>query len=206
MSDKLAMRVLLLDIGGVLLTNGWDRPARHRAAEMFGLDEDDMNERHNMTFDTYEEGKLSLDAYLNRVVFHKPRPFTVQAFRKFMFDQTRPLPEMMGLVARLSMRHGLHVGAVSNEGRELAEYRIGHFGLTEFMQFFVVSCFAHVRKPDEDMYRLALDVAQVAPRHAVYVDDREMFVEVAAGLGIHSIHHTGYDSTRAALAGLGLED
>jgi putative hydrolase of the HAD superfamily len=204
MSDKPAIRVLLLDIGGVLLTNGWDRRARHRAAEVFGLEEEDMNERHHLTFDTYESGKISLATYLKRVVFHKPRPFTVQEFRQFMFDQSRPYPDMTDLVSRLGRRHGVNVGAVSNEGRELAEYRIQHFALTKFMQFFVASCFVHIRKPDEDIYRLALDVAHVEPQHAVYVDDRAMFVEVAAAMGIHSIHHTGYDSTRAALAELGL--
>ncbi len=96
---------LFLDIGGVLLTNGWDRKARRRAAETFQLDGEEMDERHHLTFDTYEEGKLTLNEYLNRVVFHKERPFSLEDFRHFMFAQSRPLPEMIELVCRLKARH-----------------------------------------------------------------------------------------------------
>ena len=67
--NTMRITTLLLDIGGVLLTNGWGRNSRKLAAETFSLDHDDMEERHHLTFDTYEEGKLSLDEYLNRVVF-----------------------------------------------------------------------------------------------------------------------------------------
>ena len=73
-----------------------------------------------------------------------------------------------------------------------------------FVDFFISSCFVHIRKPDEDLYRLALDCAQVLPEQVVYIDDRAMFVEVAQSLHIGGIHHRGYDSTKAALADLGL--
>ena len=83
---------LFLDIGGVLLTNGWDRNIRIRAAEKFGLDQDEMNERHHLTFDTYEEGKLSLDEYLHRVVFYQDRSFSPEEFKAFMYAQSQPFP------------------------------------------------------------------------------------------------------------------
>jgi len=196
--------VLLLDIGGVLLTNGWDRHARARAAETFGLDREEMDERHNLTFDTYEEGKLSLEEYLRRVVFHRRRAFSAEQFKRFMFEQTKPHGDAIDFFSALGGR-GVRIGAVSNEGRELTMYRIETFGLRRFMQFIIASCFVHFRKPDEDIYRLALDVAQVAPDRAAYVDDRAMYVEVAAGMGIRGICHTSLDATRRALAGLGLE-
>jgi putative hydrolase of the HAD superfamily len=196
--------VLLTDIGGVLLTNGWDADARRRAAGLFGLDGEEMDARHHLTFDTYEVGKISLETYLNRVVFYKPRAFTMENFRQFMLAQSQPLPDMIAFVRRLAQRNRLRVGAVSNEGRELTEHRLRSFGLTEFMQFFICSCFVHFRKPDEDIYRLALDVAQAAPDEVAYLDDRAMFVEVARGLGIHSIHHTDLATTRQALAAVGL--
>lgn len=196
--------VLLLDIGGVLLTNGWDRRMRRQAAEKFELDWEEMDERHHLTFDTYEEGKLSLDTYLDRLVFYTPRPFSKQEFKAFMFGQSKPYPETIKAMRELAARYNLHVGAVSNEGRELTTYRIGAFKLTDFIQFFVCSCFVHYRKPDEDIYRIALDIAQASPGEAVYVDDRQMFVEVAAGLGIRGIHHTDLKKTCAELAKLGL--
>jgi len=195
---------LFLDIGGVLLTNGWDSKARRRAAELFHLDCDEMNERHHLTFDTYEEGKLTLDDYLSRVVFHEERPFSRQEFREFMFAQSRPFPEMIELVCRLKERHRLKVAAVSNEGRELTTYRISEFRLGTFIDFFVSSCFVHYRKPDTDIYRIALDIAQVEPAQVVYIEDRAMFVETARGLGIEGIVHTGCESTGQELARFGL--
>jgi putative hydrolase of the HAD superfamily len=195
---------LFLDVGGVLLTNGWDRSMRQRAAETFKLDYDEMDERHHLTFDTYEEGKLSLDEYLNRVVFYKARPFSSEEFKAFMFAQSQPYPQMIELVRELKRSDGLKVAVVSNEGRELTVHRIQKFGLAEFVDFFIVSCFVHFRKPDADIYHLALDVAQVSPERVVYIEDRFMFVEVAKSLGIRGIHHRGYDTTRAALTSMGL--
>lgn len=204
MTEAESITTLFVDIGGVLLTNGWDRNARQRAAQAFELDMEKMNERHHLTFDTYEEGKLSLGEYLDRVVFHEERPFSRDEFRSFMFAQSEPYPEMIDLIRDLKAEHGLKIAAVSNEGRELTVHRIERFGLGEFIDFFVCSCFVHFRKPDEDIYRMALDVAQVSPAQVAYVEDRAMFVEVAMQLGIHGIQHTGYQSTRQALEAYGL--
>ncbi|MFB0569657.1 MAG: HAD family hydrolase [Nitrososphaeria archaeon] len=195
---------LFLDVGGVLLTNGWDRHMRKKAAETFGLDYAEMNDRHYLTSDVYESGKLSLDEYLDRVVFYRERPFSREEFRAFVFDQSQPYPEMIDLVSDLKARYGLKVAVVSNEGRDLTVYRIQKFGLGAFVDFFIASCFVHCRKPDLDIYRIALDIAQVPPEQVVYIDDRAMFVEVAKSLGIRGIHHTSYGSTRAALEALGL--
>lgn len=195
---------LFLDIGGVLMTNGWDRTMRAKAAEQFQLDREEMHERHHLTFDTYEEGKLSLDCYLDRVVFYEPRDFTREQFKEFMFAQSKPYPDMIDLVRRIKSKYGLRTVAISNEGRELTVHRIREFALSEVVEFFISSCFVHIRKPDEDIFRLALDTAQVPPEEAVYIDDRAMFVEVARGLGIKGIWHQQFDRTRAELAQYGL--
>jgi putative hydrolase of the HAD superfamily len=195
---------LFLDVGGVLLTNGWDRRMRNKAAEIFHLDREEMDERHHLTFDTYELGKLSLDQYLNRVVFYDERPFSREEFKAFMFEQSQPLPQMIQLVRSLKKAYGLRVAVVSNEGRELTTYRIQKFSLEEFVDFFIASSFVHFRKPDADIYRMALDVAQVPVEQVLYIEDRLMFVEMARGMGVRSIHHTGFDSTRESLASLGL--
>jgi putative hydrolase of the HAD superfamily len=195
---------LFLDIGGVLLTNGWDHNIRTRAAEKFNLDYEEMNERHHLTFDTYEEGKLSLDKYLNRVVFYQKRSFSREEFKAFMYAQSQPFPEMIELMRRLKTQYGLEVAAVSNEGRELTVYRVQQYNLGAVIDFFISSCFVHYRKPDEDIYRIALDIAQVRPERVVYIDDRAMFVEVAQSLGIGGIIHTAYETTRTALEGFGL--
>ncbi len=199
-----SITTLFLDIGGVLLTNGWDHHARRRAAERFDLDYDEMDERHRMTFGTYEEGKLSLERYLGRVVFYEERPFTQAEFTSFMFAQSAELPDALDGFLALKARHGLRVVAVSNEGRELTEHRVREFGLRRLFDSFVSSCFVHVRKPDEDIFRIALDTSQSEPERVAYVDDRCMFVEVATGLGIQGIHHTGMQDTLERLGALGL--
>lgn len=193
------------DIGGVLLTNGWGRESRRQVAAELDLDFAEIDERHHLTFDTYEEGKLSLNEYLKRVVFYEKRSFTLQSFKQLMFDQSRPFPDMIEFVAKLKDQYGLKLVALSNEGRELTEYRIQQFNLKQIFDFFVVSSFVHIRKPDADIYRLALDVAQVRPEQAVYIDDRAMLVDVGHGLGIHGIHHTSQAASQRALAQLGLE-
>jgi putative hydrolase of the HAD superfamily len=200
-----AIKALFLDVGGVLLTNGWDHVMRRRAAEAFGLDFAELDERHGLIFDTYETGKLSLDPYLDRVVFNEERPFSRDEFKQFMFDQSKPYPDMIDLVRALGDRYHLTVAVISNEGRELAVHRTRKFALSEFARMFIYSSFVHLRKPDEDIYRAALDIAQVPAQRAVYIEDRAMFADVARELGIRSIHHTGYQTTRSALQEMGLE-
>ena len=123
MRRAIPVTTLFLDIGGVLLTNGWDHHARKRAARNFKLEFTAMEDRHHLNFATYEEGKLTLDEYLDRVVFHQKRSFTRAQFRNFMFAQSKPFPQMIELVRRLKARYGLKIGVVSNEGRELNEHR-----------------------------------------------------------------------------------
>lgn len=202
--ERHKIKALFLDIGGVLLTNGWDRSMRRKAAETFGLDYAEMDERHHLTFDTFESGKLSLQEYLDRTIFYQSRPFPRDEFTSFMFSQSRPQPEMIEWVRKLKEKFSLKVAAVSNEGRELAVYRIHTFGLMEFVDFFVISSFVGIRKPDRDIFRLALDIAQIPPEEVAYIEDRLMFVEVAASSGLHGIHHLGFEPTREALKALGL--
>jgi len=204
-ADGTPISCLFLDIGGVLLSNGWDGPIRKRAAAHFNLDLEELEHRHHLTFDTYEEGKITLEEYLGRVVFHQKQPFTLEQFRQFMFAQSKPFPQMMEWVRMLKGKYGLKTVVVSNEGRELNAYRIREFKLDTFLDFFVSSCFVHLRKPDADIFRLALDLAQVEPGQVVYIENTLMFVRVAERLGIRSILHTDYAGTREQAASLGLK-
>lgn len=195
---KQAITTLFVDIGGVLLTNGWDHNSRQLAAETFGFDLKEMDSRHRMTFDTFEIGKISLEEYLKRALFYKKRSFTMQQFIDFMKAQSKSYPKMIELIKKYKEKHNLKVVVVSNEGRELTEYRIQKFKLDQFVDFFVSSCFVHLRKPDGEIYRVALDLAQASPKEVLYVDDRDMFVEVARNLGIKGIHHQTFEETSHA--------
>jgi putative hydrolase of the HAD superfamily len=205
MKKATAITCVFLDIGGVLLTNGWDHHARKRAAKNFKLKWADMEERHQLNVDIYEEGKLTLEEYLGRVVFYQKRPFTRTQFRRFMFAQSKPYPEMIEMVAQLKVRHGLKIAVVSNEARELNLYRIRKFKLGGFVDSFISSCFVGRRKPDPDIFRLALDIAQAPARQVLYIENTPLFVQIAEGLGIRSILHTDYKSTCAKLASFGLQ-
>ena len=195
-----------MDIGGVLLSDGWDHRARKRAVKKFKLEAVEMEARHQMVFDTYEEGKLTENEYLDHVVFFRSRPFTRGAFRKFMFAQSTPYPDMLTLVRELKEKYRLKVIVVSNEARVLNDYRIQKFRLDDIVDAYISSCYVHLRKPDADIFRLALDVAHTPAQQVVYVENTPMFVEIANGLGIRSIFHTDYSWTRAKLASLGLQN
>ena len=204
MKSAIPFTTLFLDIGDVLLTDGWDHQARKRAATNFKLAFAEIEERHHMTFETFEDGKLTLDEYLGLVVFYQKRPFTRAQFRRFMFAQSKACPGMIELFAQLKVRYRLKIIALSNEARELNAYRIRTFKLNALMDAFVSSCFVQIRKPDAAIFRLALDIAQVPAREIVYIDNTAMFTQIAEGMGIQSILHTDYESTRAKLASVGL--
>ena len=200
---KLAPTTIFTDIGGVLLTNGWDREARKNAIQLFKLDPIETEERHHLSFDTYESGKISLSEYLKRLVFYSKRDFSEEDFRAFMFEQSQPYPEMLELIRGIKKKYGIKIAVVNNEGRELNNHRIHKFKMGEFVDFFISSCFVHFRKPDADIFKIALDIAQVSPEKVIYLEDRPLFVQVADTLGIRGIIHKDFNTTRKQLAYFG---
>jgi putative hydrolase of the HAD superfamily len=165
-----AIRALFWDICGVLLTNAWDHEERDLAVERFLLSKPEFEARHKELVHAFEEGKISLDDYLGRVVFYQPQTFSREEFKQFMFSLSKPKPQSLELARSLS---GKYVTAViNNESRELNQYRIQQFQLAEVFNVFVSSCFVGLRKPDERIYRLALDLTQQAPQDCIFIDDR----------------------------------
>jgi len=204
MKTNSAITTLFLDVGGVLLTNGWDHQARRRVAKHFKLDWAEMQERHALNFEIQEEDKITFREYIDRVIFWQKRPFTRAEFRQFMFAQSKPFTEMIELVRNLKAKYKLKVFVVSNEAREVNAYRIRRFKLDDFVDAFISSCFVRLRKPDTDIFRMALDIAQVPPGQIVYIENTPLFVQIAESFGIRSILHTDYQSSAAKLAALGL--
>ncbi len=188
----------------MLMTNGWDRGARERAAEAFGLDHAELEERSHLASAPFEEGRLGLDAFLDLTVFHRPRPFSRERFRRFMLAQSRPFAGMLELIAGIKRRHGLRVAVLSNEGRELNAHRVRLGGLDRLADAFVSSSFVGLRKPDPAIYRLALDLVQTPPGRTLYVDNTAAYLPVARSLGLRCLLHRDEASTRAALAAQGL--
>ncbi len=195
---------LFVDVGGVLLTNGWDHRARRRAVSQFKLEWNEFESRHGLFVEPYELGLIGLEEYLNGVVFYQKRDFSRSSFRNFIFAQSKSHLKMMELIVQLKAIHGLKIVVVSNEGREVNAYRIRKFKLAGLVDFFISSCFVHLRKPDVNIYKMALDTAQISPEKIVYIENTPLFDKVAEGLGIKSIFHKNYQSTRACLSSWGL--
>jgi putative hydrolase of the HAD superfamily len=200
------LKILFFDVGGILLTNGWGHESRKEAAEKFGLDYQEVDALHNFIFNVYEIGSISLDEYLDTVVFNHPRDFTREDFKEFMYRQSKELADTLQWLREWKKDCGFRIISINNEGKELNDYRVKKFKLHDFFDAFVSSCEVHMRKPDPGIFKLAMGIAQALPQQCVYFDDRIMFVNAAQKLGIKSFQHMGFESTREILEGLKKEN
>ena len=179
---------IFFDIGGVLLTDGWGHDSRRAAAERFGLDWDEYSERHEKVAHAIETNRMTLERYLDRAIFYRPRQFTREEFRDFIFAQSRPKPDSLSIVGKLADSGRYFMATLNNEIMELNLYRIQQFGLQRHFSVFFSSCFLGLRKPDEAIYRTALQVTQRRPEECIFIDDREVNLECPRELGLVTIH------------------
>ena len=200
-----ALKVIFLDIGGVLLSNGWGHESRQKAAEAFHLDYAEMDSLHHFIFNIYEINRISLNEYLDRVVFNRARNFTKEEFKTFMFAQSFELPDMLGWLKEWKRTCGFRIFSINNEGKALNDFRIRKFGLHQCFDAFVSSCEVGMRKPDPGIFTLAMGIAQVSPEECIYFDDRLMLVEAAQKLGVRSFHHESFTTTKTILEGFKTE-
>ncbi|GGH07132.1 HAD family hydrolase [Silvibacterium dinghuense] len=197
---------VLWDIGGVLLTNGWDHHSRARVLERFGVDKARFEALHPEANDVWEKGFITADEYLKRTVFTEPRNFTPEEFLAAMKAESALLENTaMPVLEDLASSGSVDLGMLNNEARELNDNRLELFGLHAYFDVFFSSCYVGLRKPDEKIYRLALDVLQVEADEVAFIDDRANNVETAKSLGIHAIRYEGPEALRASLRGLGVE-
>ena len=195
---------LFWDVGGVLLSNAWDREQRQRTLKEFNLDEVEFESRHEMLVSSFERGKITLQNYLERTVFYRPRSFTAEAFTQHMFSLSTPIPETLQLGKELSRSGKYLMSNINNESKELNLYRIQTFGLREIFSLFVSSCFVGLRKPEEGIYRLALEITQRPPEECCFIDDRPLNLDSASRLGMHVIQMKTAEQLRADLQKLGV--
>ena len=193
------VKVVFLDIGGVLLSDGWEKESRQKAAGIFNLDYAEMDALHQVIFNIYEIASITLDEYLDRVVFNHPRQFTREDFKTFMFAQTTELPGMLQWLKEWKKNCGFRIISINNEGKELNDYRIKKFGLHECFDAFISSCEVGMRKPDPRIFTLAMGIAQVSTEECIYFDDRLILVQAAQNLGIRSFHHQSFSTTQRIL-------
>jgi putative hydrolase of the HAD superfamily len=195
---------LFWDIGGVILTNGWDYHSRRAAAEAFHLDWEEFQERHDLSFPAFDSGNISLSEYLGRTLFYRSRGFTREEFTAFMFAQSKEYPETRAVLDGLAQMGKYFIGSINNEPLELNEYRIAEFHLRRDFQVFFSSCYLHTRKPEEMIYRIALEVTQRPAAECVFIDDRPLNLENPRKLGMMTIHYQNAEQLRAELKNCGV--
>lgn len=193
------------DVGGVLLTNAWDRVQRERALEQFKLDQEEFHDRHEMVVSSLERGKIGFDEYLDRTIFYRPRPFAREVFKDYVFSLSQPHREVLALAEELAKSGRYFMGTINNESRELNLYRIQTFGLREIFSVFVSSCFVGLRKPEEGIYRMALEITQKTPGDCCFIDDRALNLESARQMGMHAIEMHDVEQLRRELRKLEVE-
>ena len=196
---------LFFDLGGVLLTNGWDRRSRRHCVESFGLDYEEFRDRHEFVADAFETGRMSIDAYLDRTVFYREREFTRATFREGMVAESRPFPDSLAVVEELAASGRYLLATLNNESLELNQARIDRFGLDRYFTAFFSSGFLGVKKPDQAIYRLALQITQRRPQECVFIDDRDLNLECAVSEGMQTVHYDNPTQLRHELAGLGID-
>jgi putative hydrolase of the HAD superfamily len=198
------IHAIFWDVGGVLLSNAWDRSERMAALEHFRLDEEEFHSRHEMVVSSFERGKISLDEYLERTVFYRNRPFTRDEFRDYMFSLSQPMPEVLAFARALAASGRYFMATINNESRELNLHRIEKYGLREIFRLFVSSCFVGLRKPESGIYRLAIETTQINPEACCFIDDRALNLEIAAKMGMRTIQMQTLEQLREDLGKLGV--
>jgi putative hydrolase of the HAD superfamily len=193
------------DVGGVLLSNAWDRSQRERALEQFKLDEAEFTDRHEMLVSSLERGKISFDEYLDRTIFYRPRPFAREVFKDYVFSLSQPHHEVLAVAEQLAKSGKYLMATINNESKDLNQYRIQTFGLREIFSVFVSSCFVGLRKPEEAIYRLALEVTQKSAESCCFIDDRALNLESARRLGMSTIEMHDVEQLRRELRKLGVQ-
>ena len=196
---------LFWDIGGVVLTNGWDRSSRKEAASAFHLDWEEFQDRHDLSFPAFDSGQITLNEYLDRTLFYRQRNFTREEFTAFMFAQSKEYPDTRAILDEVSISGKYFVGAINNEPLELNQYRIEAFDLRRNFLVFFSSCYVRARKPEETIFRVALEVTQRPPEQCLFIDDRPLNLESPRRLGMNAIHHQNAEQLRSELGNYGVE-
>jgi putative hydrolase of the HAD superfamily len=197
--------VILFDVGGVLLTNGWDHIQRTVVLEQFHLDIDAFEARHARPYDAWERDLVTTREYLDATVFYEPRDFTPDEFFAAICAQSVPLPNGgLGILRELASSGKYMLGCLNNEARETNEYRLQLYGLREVFAVAFSSCYLGLRKPEPAIYGRAIDMLGKPAERILFIDDRQENTAAAMAAGMKAIHFDGAEKLREELEALGV--
>ena len=200
-----SIKAIFWDVGGVLLSNAWDRGQREQALAYFKLDEEEFADRHELVVSSFERGKINLNEYLERTVFYRSRPFTQEEFQNYIYSLSQPKPEMLAFAKTLADSGRYLMGTINNESLDLNLYRIEKFRLRDIFRLFISSCYVGLRKPEPEIYTLALEITQQTPEECCFIDDRALNLEVAKRVGMHGIEMDTVDQLKSDLMKFGVQ-
>src|SRR5207245_4840284 len=120
-----------------------------------------------LSFPAFDSGLITLNEYLDRTLFFRPRTFTRAEFSAFMFAQSKDYLETRAILDKVTASGKYDIGAINNEPRELTQYRIEAFHRRRNFLVFFSSCYVRTRKPEELIFRIALEVTQRPPEECL---------------------------------------
>jgi putative hydrolase of the HAD superfamily len=197
--------VILFDVGGVLLTNGWDHCEREHVLDRFHVDKAAFETRHARLNDPWERDAISMQEYLDEVLFYEPRSFTREDFVTAICEESAVLSDSgIGILEELAASGKCMLGALNNEARVPNDYRFHTFGLRNYFDVTLSSCYLGLRKPHREIYDRAVDILSRPADRILFIDDRPENVAAALAVGMKAIQFSGAEPLRRELETLGV--
>src|SRR3984957_9114157 len=202
---RLPVETIFFDIGGVLLTNGWDEGQRATVLAKFGVLLDAYEARHEAANYRWERGLETARWFFDQTVFYEPRAFTFEQLWAEVEGQSGvQYPGTYNVLSDLRAAGKYRIATLNNESRELNEYRVKTFGLRGYFDYFICSGYVHEMKPHKDIYRTALEISATPAGRTVFIDDKPENCDAARKLGMQAIHFTSPQQLRSALTAIGV--
>jgi len=204
-----SIRTVFWDVGGVILTNGWDLTQRTRVLSRLGVDLEAYEEIHERVNYYWERGLINAeDFFMQTVLRTNPKlNLTFDLLWPQVCAESKVLhAECLDILAELKEQRKFRLATLNNESRELNEHRLNAFKLRSLFDYFICSGYVHEMKPNPGIYRSAIDISGYAPERALFIDDKPENCEAAISLGMQAIWFQSPLQLRQELAQRGIKD
>jgi FMN phosphatase YigB (HAD superfamily) len=205
-SSSSYIKTIFWDVGGVLLTNGWDKQQRTDVLGRLGVDLADYESRHEEANYFWERGLSTAEHFFNLTVLNQNPNLTFAELWPQVCAESRILhPGNLDILGELAASGRYTLATLNNESRELNEYRLDAFRLRSLFDYFICSGYVHEMKPHPGIYRAAVEISGHVAETALFIDDKAENCDAAADLGMQTICFESPRQLRDELAQLGLK-
>jgi HAD superfamily hydrolase (TIGR01509 family) len=203
-----SIRTIFWDLGGVVLTNGWDPGQRKRVLSRLGVNLEAYEELHDRANYYWERGLLTAKDFFSQTVL-LPNPkldLTFDMLWPQVCAASKVLhPECLDMLAELKQMGRYRIATLNNESRELNEYRLDAFKLRSLFDYFICSGYVHEMKPNLGIYKSAIDISGFAASSALFIDDKPENCAAAEAVGMHAIRFESPAQLCTALVEYGIQ-